>query len=125
MRLKRALCINTLQLAQTPLNGVFMKEHLIFSILLYITKHKNTTATEIAKEFEISTRSVYRYIDTLSLIGIPVITKLGRGGGITLVRDYLIEGIMLTNYEKSVLKKFINGDEGSLEKTKKIITKLI
>lgn len=101
-----------------------MKEYQIFSILLYITKHKNTTASEIAKAQGISTRSVYRYIDTLSLIGIPIITKLGRGGGIALASDYFLEGIMLSKTERSVLKKFVT-DGGDIERVKAIIAKLV
>ena len=101
-----------------------MKDYLIFSILLYIVKNKSTTAKDIAKNFDISQRTVYRYIDSLSLIGVPIITKLGRTGGIVLVRDYYIDGLMLSKNDKNIIKKYIK--EGNLpEDLIKILNKLI
>ena len=100
-----------------------MKDYLIFSILLYIVKNKSTTAKEIAKNFDISQRTVYRYIDSLSLIGVPIITKLGRTGGIELVRDYYIDGLMLSKNDKNIIKKYIK--EGNLpEDLLKVLNKL-
>lgn len=84
-----------------------MKEYLIFAIYLYISKHKKTTAKELGDMFEISTRSVYRYIDALSLCGVPVITKIGRGGGIELVGKIKLEWLVLSDDEKNKLIKYI------------------
>lgn len=84
-----------------------MKDYLIFAIFVYLMKNKHTTATQIAHEFEISPRSVYRYIDALSLLGIPVTTKLGKGGGIEIVGDFCLENIALSKNEKHILFEFM------------------
>lgn len=80
-----------------------MREYLIFAILTYLIKNKRTTARAIANEFELSTRSVYRYIDALSLLGVPVVTKQGNGGGVELVGDVYLENLALSKKEKQTL----------------------
>lgn len=101
-----------------------MKEYLIFGIFIYLMKKKTTTASEIAQEFEISSRSVYRYIDALSLLGVPVVTKLGKGGGIEVVGDFCIENLCLNNLEKITLKQFIENNEIP-QKVLKILNKFL
>ena len=84
-----------------------MKEYLIFGIFLFLIKKKNTTAKEVAKEFEISSRSVYRYIDALSLVGVPVVTKLGRGGGIQVIGEFKMDSLLLSDSDKIVIRSFL------------------
>ena len=48
-----------------------MKLERLIYILLSLLNKKRITAKEIAERFEISTRTVYRDMDTLSLAGIP------------------------------------------------------
>lgn len=83
-----------------------MKDYYIFQILLYLNNHRKTTASKIANKFHMSTRSVYRYIDDLSLIGVPVITKTGKMGGIEILKNFCIDGIMLAEQEKIKLQKY-------------------
>lgn len=44
----------------------------------YIVSHKQVTARELADYFEVSTRTIYRDMNTLTLSGIPVISKRER-----------------------------------------------
>lgn len=101
-----------------------MRDYLIFSIFLFCVKRKKTTAKEISKEFDISVRSVYRYIDNLSLLGVPIITKLGKGGGIELVGEVYLENICLNKSDKEKLKQFLI-DEKLTQEIKTIINKII
>lgn len=84
-----------------------MKDYLIFAIFMYLARNKKATANQIAVEFEISPRSVYRYVDSLCLLGVPLVTKLGKGGGIELINDFCLENIMLSKYEKRLLFEFL------------------
>lgn len=68
-----------------------MKQYLIFGIFLFIYKNKITTAKSISQQFEISTRTVYRYIEELCKAGVPIITKQGYNGGISIDKNYKIE----------------------------------
>lgn len=65
-----------------------MKADRSMSILLLLQSNKQITAPQLAKRLEVSVRTIYRDIDDLSCIGIPVITDRGPNGGISLLNEY-------------------------------------
>lgn len=101
-----------------------LSPYLIFGIFLYLIKNRKVTAKELAKEFEISQRSIYRYIDALSLCGMPIITKLGKGGGIELIGEPTLDGIILSTSEKNILKRFLEKQD-NFNELEKVLKKLI
>lgn len=54
----------------------------------------------MAEHFEVSTRTIYRDIEALSLAGIPIYTNKGRGGGISLVENYILKQSMFSEEEQ-------------------------
>ena len=60
-------------------------------------------AKDLADEFEISTRTVYRYIDDLCGAGIPIISKLGRYGGFEMAEYCKLKEFFFTRNEKEYL----------------------
>lgn len=82
-----------------------MKQYLTFAILLELTKHKLTTAEYLANKFEISRRSVYRYINELESAGIPTFSILGKNGGIGIEKNFALDSLLLTKEEKQVIKQ--------------------
>ncbi len=58
------------------------------------------TASELADRFEVSVRTIYRDIDTLSAAGIPVYMKKGSGGGIYILPGFVLNKAVLTDEEK-------------------------
>ena len=60
----------------------------MIEILILLLSGKTITASKIADRYEISVRSVYRYVDDLSLCGIPVYVTRGRYGGIKNADNY-------------------------------------
>jgi len=46
------------------------------------------TAGDLAQRLDVSIRTIFRDIDALSSMGVPVYTEAGRGGGIRLVEGY-------------------------------------
>lgn len=78
--------------------------------MIYILMNKNTvTAKELAERFEVSQRTVYRDVDTLALAGIPVYTIKGRGGGISLVKDFVLDKSILSEQEQSEILSALQG----------------
>lgn len=53
-----------------------------------LQSNKQITAPQLAKRLEVSVRTIYRDIDSLSSIGVPIITDRGPNGGISLLNEY-------------------------------------
>ena len=80
-----------------------MKTERMFSILIYLLQKKKVSAEELASKFEVSKRTIYRDIDALSSIGIPIISYLGKNGGFTLVDNYQLDKFTFNEEEKKFL----------------------
>jgi predicted DNA-binding transcriptional regulator YafY len=64
---------------------------------------KNLTAKELAEHFEVSQRTIYRDIDTLCEAGIPIYTNKGKGGGICLTENFVLNKSVLSEQEQNVI----------------------
>ena len=82
----------------------------LFEFVYILIDKKQTTASEMAKRFGVSTRTIYRWIDALSLSGVPVYSLKGRGGGIAISDKYALDKRILSEDERlaivSSLKAF-------------------
>ena len=72
----------------------------LFEILYYLIDKKETTANELAEYFEVSVRTIYRDLDRLLVAGIPIITKQGSKGGVSLDKSYVLDKTLLDNHEQ-------------------------
>lgn len=77
-----------------------MSESRLFKILYYLLDRKRATAPELAAEFEVSPRTIYRDIEALSSVGIPIYTEPGRNGGIYLLQNFILDRVILSENEK-------------------------
>ncbi len=78
-----------------------MRINRLFEIVYLLLDKETMTANELAKRFEVSTRTIYRDIDILSTAGIPIYMSKGKGGGISLLPGYILNKTILTEEEKS------------------------
>lgn len=65
-----------------------MRADRLISILMLLQIHKKLTASELSKKLEVSVRTIYRDIDVLSGIGVPIVADKGINGGVKLLGDY-------------------------------------
>lgn len=77
-----------------------MKQSRLFRILYYLLQHKKATASQLAEEFEVSIRTIYRDIDYISSAGIPIYATQGKDGGIALPESFTLDKSMLSKAEK-------------------------
>lgn len=69
--------------------------------MVYLLMNKETvTAKELAERFEVSVRTVYRDVETLSMAGIPVYTRTGRNGGISLTEQFVLNKMLVTKEDQ-------------------------
>ena len=76
---------------------------MMFSVLLDLMRHEKVTAKALAEKLELSTRTIYRYVDSLSANGVPVSTSTGRNGGIFLTQKYELNSVYFTNQDLDLL----------------------
>ena len=65
-----------------------MRASRLLSILILLQLRGRLSAETLAREFEVSTRTIYRDIDQLSAAGVPVYAERGRAGGFALLDGY-------------------------------------
>src|SRR4051794_16844349 len=68
-------------------------------ILLLLRSGSSRSAADLARRFEVSTRTIYRDVETLGLVGVPVYAERGRDGGFRLVDGYFLPPVMFSRAE--------------------------
>ncbi|MCC8046310.1 MAG: HTH domain-containing protein, partial [Clostridiales bacterium] len=76
-----------------------MKIDRLIGILSILLQKDTVTAPELAERFEVSRRTINRDVEDLCRAGIPVVTKQGANGGISIMDNYRMERTLLTNTE--------------------------
>jgi len=61
---------------------------------------KRVTANELAAHFEVSKRTILRDIDTLTIAGIPIYTTQGKGGGIFIQDNFVLNKTLVSESEQ-------------------------
>ncbi|MBC2575584.1 helix-turn-helix transcriptional regulator [Peptostreptococcus canis] len=88
-----------------------MKNNRLFRILYYILENGKVTARELSDKFEVSVRTIYRDIDSLSGAGIPIYTIQGKNGGIEIAEEFVLSKSLLTKDEKEQIMVALHGLE--------------
>ena len=76
-----------------------MKIDRLIGILSILLQRNTVTAPELAEQFEVSRRTINRDIEDLCKAGIPVVTRQGANGGISIMENYKMERTLLTTGE--------------------------
>ena len=72
----------------------------LFELIYVLIDKKQVTAKEMAARFGVSTRTIYRWVDALSVSGVPVYSQNGRGGGIAISEQYALDTKVLSEEER-------------------------
>jgi len=95
-----------------------MKVNRLVSIIMILLDKERIGAQELADMFEVSTRTIYRDIDTINIAGIPVRSTSGVGGGFEIMPKYKVDRTVFSTADLSALlmglsnlSNMIRGDE--------------
>lgn len=72
----------------------------LFEFVYVLIDKKRATAKEMAKRFGVSTRTIYRWMEALSVSGVPVYALKGRGGGIAIEESYTLDKRLFSEEER-------------------------
>lgn len=72
----------------------------LFEIMYLLSEKKCIKASELAEHFEVSVRTIYRDVETLSMAGIPIYAKKGKYGGIAILDNFVFEKSIVSEDEQ-------------------------
>ena len=72
----------------------------LFEFVYILIDKRHVTAKEMSERFGVSTRTIYRWMEALSVSGIPVYSLKGRGGGIAISEKFAMDNTVLSEEEK-------------------------
>lgn len=81
-----------------------MKNEITISILFDLLSKKTVKAAYLSQKYDVSVRSVYRYIQALEQAGVPLYSARGREGGFSIVDTYRFPSTFMTvkEFEKTI-----------------------
>lgn len=86
-----------------------MKTDRLYALTLYLLNHGKSSASELAKHFEVSVRTIQRDIDALCRAGIPICAFTGTNGGYEILKDYKMNNQLASEDEYAYITTAING----------------
>lgn len=88
-----------------------MKNYIMFGILLALLNKKRCTLKQLAEEFEVSTKTISRYVEALSISGVPIVSYSGKGGGIELANTFSLNNAFFSKEEQNTLLFLLKSNE--------------
>lgn len=86
-----------------------MQESRLFKIVYYLLEKGKSTASELSEKFEVSVRTIYRDIDVISSSGIPIYATQGKGGGISILDNFVLDKSMFSETEQEQILMALQG----------------
>lgn len=94
-----------------------MRKGRLFQVICYLLERGQGTAADMAREFGVSVRTVYRDVETLNAAGVPIYAETGRSGGICLMKGFVLDRGLLSREERGDILQKVRAREEELSKS--------
>ena len=101
-----------------------MKNDRLFQLLYLLLEKGTATAPELARTLEVTVRTVYRDVETLSMAGIPVYSTQGKNGGVSLLPNYAFDKALLSDEEQNEILYAIQSLKATNQPVGALLSKL-
>lgn len=86
-----------------------MKIDRLVSMIMILLDKERISAQELANQFEVSPRTIYRDVETINMAGIPVLSTSGVGGGFEIMPQYKIDRKVFSTADLSTILMGLTG----------------
>lgn len=86
-----------------------MRTDRLYALTVYLMNHGKASASELAKHFEVSVRTIQRDIDSLCQAGIPVIALNGTNGGYQIAEQFTLNNQLISRDESAYILTALKG----------------
>ena len=90
-----------------------MRNDLLFGILITLLNEGKCSGPYLARKFDVSVRTIQRYLLMLEMSGIPTYSESGRNGGTRIVGSFSVDNLFFSKQELSRL--FLHLDSSPLK----------
>ncbi|HPJ13977.1 MAG TPA: YafY family protein [Spirochaetota bacterium] len=92
-----------------------MKLDRLLSIVVILLNKDRVSAKELASRFEVTTRTIYRDIDSINMAGIPIISYPGNDGGFGIMENFRLERHIFTEEDIIEVLSALKGMTGLIQ----------
>ncbi|WP_334072362.1 MULTISPECIES: YafY family protein [Paenibacillus] len=92
-----------------------MKTERLLAMTVLLLNRGRMSAKELAERFEVSVKTIYRDMETLSRAGIPVVALQGASGGFEIMDRYTLDRYMITPEEIGSLLSAVRGASQAIQ----------
>lgn len=96
----------------------------LFRMLYILLERERITAAELARELEVSVRTVYRDAQALSEAGVPLYSEQGRSGGFAILPTYKLNKSLLNESEQQSILSSLSAAAQSGAQDRELLGKL-
>ncbi|AZO93444.1 YafY family transcriptional regulator [Halocella sp. SP3-1] len=86
-----------------------MRVYRLLAIIMILLNKNRVSASKLAKKFEVSSRTIYRDIESICQAGIPIISHQGIDGGFSILDNYKIDKNLFTAEEMTAILTALEG----------------
>lgn len=96
----------------------------LFRMLYILLERERVTAAELARELEVSVRTVYRDAQALCEAGVPLYSEQGRCGGFAILPTYKLSKFLISEEEQQSILSSLSAAAQSGAQDKELLHKL-